>query len=212
MCFLILKKKCEGVQMLAISLAGTSWAHNSRVGFKLATLSLISILIFFITNWILLLFCLIGIVFLYYSVSFNALRKGMNLLHPIVLVIGLIWIFHILRGEYLSGIIICLRLVVLVALANFVTLTSKLSDMMELFLWILNPLKLIGIKTAPIALALGMVIRFTPVLIERAKQLSQSWRARGLRYTNWRIIIPIFITVIDDADRVSEAIRARGGV
>jgi biotin transport system permease protein len=76
----------------------------------------------------------------------------------------------------------------------------------------LHPLKLIGVKTSSIGLALGMVIRFTPVLIERAKQLLESWRARGLKHINWRIILPIFITVIDDADRVAEAIRARGGI
>jgi biotin transport system permease protein len=103
-------------------------------------------------------------------------------------------------------------LLVLFALANFVTVTSKLSDMIEFFLWILHPLKLIGVKTSSIGLALGMVIRFTPVLIERAKQLLESWRARALKRTNWRIILPIFITVIDDADRVAEAIRARGGI
>jgi biotin transport system permease protein len=57
-----------------------------------------------------------------------------------------------------------------------------------------------------------MVIRFTPVLIARSKQLLESWRARGLKHINWRIILPIFITVIDDADRVAEAIRARGGI
>jgi biotin transport system permease protein len=33
-----------------------------------------------------------------------------------------------------------------------------------------------------------------------------------LKHINWRIILPIFITVIDDADRVAEAIRARGGI
>ena len=198
--------------MLAISIMGPSWAHNLQIGYKLAALSFISVIIFFINNWLLLSVFLVGLIFLYSSVSLFALRKGILLLRPLIWVILLIWIFHLIRGEYLAGTVTCLRLLVLFALANFVTMTSKLSDMIEFFLWILHPLKLIGVKTSSIGLALGMVIRFTPVLIERAKQLLESWRARALKRTNWRIILPIFITVIDDADRVAEAIRARGGI
>lgn len=209
---LILKKKCKGVQMLAISIMGPSWAHDLRIGYKLAVLSFVSITMFFINNWLLLSIFLVGLILLYFSVSISALRKGILLLRPLIWIVGLIWIFHLFRGEYLLGTVICLRLMVLFALANFVTLTSRLSDMIELFLWILHPLKLAGVKTSPIGLAFGMVIRFTPVLIERSKQLLESWRARGLKHTSWRIILPIFITVIDDADRVAEAIRARGGI
>jgi len=198
--------------MLAISIAGISWAHKLRVGYKLATLSIFSIFIFYVNSLFLLLLILFGMLLLYYSVSIVVLRKGILLLRPLILVIGLIWIFHIIREEFLSGTVICLRLIILFALANFVTLSSRLSDMIELFLWILHPLKLIGVRTSPIGLALGMVIRFTPVLIARSKQLLESWRARGLKHINWRIILPIFITVIDDADRVAEAIRARGGI
>ncbi|MBT4471495.1 MAG: ABC transporter permease, partial [Rhodobacterales bacterium] len=40
--------------MLAISIMGPSWAHNLQIGYKLAALSFISVIIFFINNWLLL--------------------------------------------------------------------------------------------------------------------------------------------------------------
>ncbi len=62
--------------MLAISIAGISWAHKLRVGYKLATLSIFSIFIFYVNSLFLLLLILFGILLLYYSVSIAVLRKG----------------------------------------------------------------------------------------------------------------------------------------
>jgi biotin transport system permease protein len=197
--------------MLSISLAGHSWAHRTRVGAKMAALAVVSVALFWVNSWVILCIALCGVFALYASVD-GALRKGIWLMKPILWIVGIIWVFHAFRGEYLAGAIVCLRLLVLVGLANFVTLTSKLTDMIDLFLWLLSPLQRIGVKTGAIGLALGMVMRFTPVLIERAGQLMQSWRARGGIGASWRIILPLFITVVDDADRVAEALRARGGI
>jgi biotin transport system permease protein len=198
--------------MLAISVEGDSWAHRLCVGKKMAALAIVSIALFWIDNLFVLAGVLGVVVVLYASISRTAMRMGLRLMRPLFWVVGLIWIFHAIRAEYLAGTVICLRLMVLVAMANFVTLTSRLTEMTDMFLWLLSPLQRVGISTAPFALALSMVMRFTPVLIERASRLSESWRARGGKRANWRILLPLFITVVDDADRVAEALKARGGV
>jgi biotin transport system permease protein len=197
--------------MLSISLAGHSWAHKMKVGHKMAMLAVVSIVLFWVNSWVILCVALFGVLALYASVD-GAVRKGAWLMKPILWIVGIIWIFHAFRGEYLAGSVVCLRLLVLVGLANFVTLTSKLTDMIDLFLCLLSPFKRLGVRTGAIGLALGLVMRFTPVLIERTGQLTQSWRARGGVGASWRLILPLFITVVDDADRVAEALRARGGI
>ena len=198
--------------MLAISLAGTSWAHGMRVGAKLAALALVSISLFWVDSPLLLILVLGCVVALYATLGAGALRQGVILMRPIFWVVAIIMAFHAVRGEFGSGGVIILRLLALVGLANFVTLTSRLTDMIDVFLWMLTPLKHLGVNTGAIGLALGMVMRFTPVFIARAKQLGQSRRARGGTKISWRIILPLFITVVDDADHVAESLRARGGV
>ena len=197
--------------MLSISMVGNSWAHKMKIVHKMAMLAIASIVLFWVNSWVILCVALLGVLVLYASVD-GAVRKGAWLMKPILWIVGIIWVFHAFRGEYLAGSVVCLRLLVLVGLANFVTLTSKLTDMIDLFLWLVSPLEYVGVRTGAIGLALGMVMRFTPVLIERAGQLLQSWRARGGKGASWRIILPLFITVVDDADRVAEALRARGGI
>jgi biotin transport system permease protein len=57
-----------------------------------------------------------------------------------------------------------------------------------------------------------MVIRFTPVLIDKGAGLSEAWRARSKKRPSWRIVMPLLVTALDDADSVAEALKARGGV
>ena len=61
-------------------------------------------------------------------------------------------------------------------------------------------------------MAVGLVIRFTPVLIDRAERLAEAWRLRSTKRANWRLLAPLGLSVMDDAEQIAEAIRARGGI
>ena len=109
------------------------------------------------------------------------------------------------------GVVIALRMLNAVALANLVTMTTKLEDMMEVAHRLLSPFARFGLKLRAIELAAAMVIRFTPVLAQKGAALAQAWRARSRRRAGWRVILPFMVLALDDADHVAEALRARGG-
>jgi biotin transport system permease protein len=98
-----------------------------------------------------------------------------------------------------------------VAFANFVTMTTRLSDMMRVIERLLRPLSRLGLSARQLALAVALVIRFVPVMLARAGQIRESWRARSPRRPGWRILVPIILSALDDADHVAQALRARGG-
>jgi biotin transport system permease protein len=99
-----------------------------------------------------------------------------------------------------------------VGLANLVTITTRLTDMMGVVRWLCTPLRAIGVKSDRIELAMALVIRFTPVLIDKGAMLAMAWRARAARRVGWRIVTPFAVLAIDDAEHVAEALRARGGL
>ncbi|OYW46725.1 MAG: hypothetical protein B7Z31_15670 [Rhodobacterales bacterium 12-65-15] len=107
--------------------------------------------------------------------------------------------------------VILLRLVTAVALANFVTMTTRLSDMIAVFQWLARPLAPLGLSPRRLALALALTIRFIPVMLDRHAQISQSWMARSPRPPRWKVLVPTTLAALDDADRAAEALRARGG-
>ena len=197
--------------MLVLSIETRTWAHNVPVGLKMLVLLIASFVLFSITNIFFLIPFLFISILLYLSLGWVVCVIGLKSLRPIVWVLGIILIFHFLRTEMLQGSIIVIRIAILALLANFVTMTSRLTDTIDMVLWVLSPLKILGVRIASIGLVFALVMRFTPVLIQRASSLSMAWRARAKSTRNWRIIMPLFISVIDDAENISEALRARGG-
>ena len=99
-----------------------------------------------------------------------------------------------------------------VGLANLVTMTTRLSDMIEIVGSLAYPLKNFGLNPKIIQLSMALVIRLTPVLVHKGQQLTLAWKARSSRAPGWRIILPFTILALDDTDHIAEALRARGGV
>jgi len=69
----------------------------------------------------------------------------------------------------------------------------------------------LGVNTRPIEIAVALVVRYTPVLIVKGGMLVEAWRARSTRKSNWRVVFPLCLVAVDDAERVAEALKARGG-
>lgn len=139
------------------------------------------------------------------------LRAGLRALRVVLPFVVILLLWHAVTGELRQGIAITLRMVALVALANLVTMTTPLDDMVALLHRLTAPLRRLGVGTAPLELAIPLVIRFTPVLVARAETLAEAWRARSRRRPGWQLVLPLTLQALDDADHVGEALRARGG-
>ncbi len=186
-------------------------AHDWPAGIKFAGLCVATLVLFLIEDLpsIVVVFAFIlGIYALPGAVFFTTGLRQMRILWPFILVV-LVW--HSWIGELIEGLVIVLRLCSAVALANLVTMTTRLSDMIAVVRHVSTPLRHFGLKTKVLELAIALVIRLTPVLLSKGRQLSESWRARSRKRSNWRIILPFTILALDDAEHVAEALRARGG-
>ncbi len=139
-------------------------------------------------------------------------RHGLRLLRPLWPFVLIILLWHGWTGEIAAGALIMGRLLTAVALANLVTMTTRLDDMIGVMERLAQPLARLGLSPRVLAVAVALVIRFTPVLMDKAGQLMQAWRARSARRVNWRVVLPISLMALDEAEHVAEAIRARGGL
>ena len=89
--------------------------------------------------------------------------------------------------------------------------------MMLIFLWTLrrrcaSSMTTKSQATALMSLALALVIRFIPVMLTRTEAISLAFRARSPRRPGWRLLMPVSLAALDDAEHVADALRARGGV
>lgn len=138
---------------------------------------------------------------------FAGLRQ-LRILWPFMLIVA---VWHLWTADIAVGASVILRMLSAVALANLVTMTTRLSDMIDVVHVLVAPLARFGLNPRVLELAIALVIRLTPVLVQKGTTLSQAWRARSRRAPRWHIILPFTVLALDDADHVAEALRARGG-
>ena len=198
--------------MISLTSPVETRAHGWPAGAKLAALCAVTVVLFAAEALAVQAAFFAAMLALFAAGGREFARAGLGrlaILWPYVLLV-LAW--HAVTGEPLQGLRIALRMVTAVGLATLVTMTTRLREMMGVVRWLAAPLRALGLRTRGIELAVALVIRFTPVLADKGQLLAQSWRARSARRVGWRILMPFAVLAIDDAERVAEALRARGGL
>jgi len=188
----------------------TPW-HRVPVAWKFTGLCVVSFFLFMQDNWQIQVAALVVVTSLYLLGGLKFLQAGvkrLRFLWPFLLVIA---VWHVATHSMLEGLSIALRLVTIMALSNLMTMTSRLADMLDWLRKLMKPLRMLGINTRPIELAIALVVRFTPILIGKASVIADAWRMRSIKRPGFRIVFPLSLAAIDDAEYVAEALRARGG-
>ena len=197
--------------MLTLTSPVETWAHRVPAGAKLAAMALATTGLFALDAPSALAAALALTVALHLTGGLRFAVAGLWLLRPLWPFILIVGVWHLWTGDIAGGATVLLRMVTAVALANFVTMTTRLSDMLAVIERLARPLRPLGLSPRRLAIAVALVIRFIPVMLDRLEQIGASWRARSPRRPRWRVLVPATLAALDDADRTAEALRARGG-
>lgn len=196
--------------MLTLTSSVKTWAHSLPAAGKLAALAVATTALFLVDAPWVLTAAGAAVAGLYLSAGPGFARTGLRQLSPLWPFVVIVGLWHFWTGDVADGAAILLRMVTAVALANFVTMTTRLSDMLAVFERLARPISPI-LPPRRLALAFALVIRFIPVMLDRMALIRQSWSARSPRSPRWRVMVPATLAALEDADRVAEALRARGG-
>lgn len=197
--------------MISLTSPVETRAHRWPAGLKLGALCLASTGLFLTGSPAILAGALLLTLALYAAPGPLFLRVGLRGLRVALPFVVILLVWHAAIGDLRGGVLITLRMVTLIALANLVTMTTSLEDLVDLVHALTAPLRRLGVPTYPLETAIPLVIRFTPVLVGKAETLVLAWRARSRRRPGWRLILPLTLAALDDADHVGESLRARGG-
>ena len=207
-----LTRQASAVRMLSLTSPTDTPYHQLPCGLKLGFLCLATFVLFADSS-IAVHFAACGFVALLYAAPGpRFLQTGVRRLSPLLPFLLIIVVWHVLTGAFRDGCTIVLRLITVVGLANLVTMTTRLDDLIRVAELLLAPLKIIGLQSRALAISLALVIRFTPILLMKGRLLADAWAARSADRTGWRILGPFTALAIDDAERVAEALKAKGGI
>ncbi|PAY24479.1 cobalt ABC transporter [Dietzia natronolimnaea] len=101
-------------------------------------------------------------------------------------------------------------LLVAVAIAGLVALTTKVSDMLDAVTRAARPLRHIGVSPDRVALVLVLTIRAIPLLARQLRQVTEARKARGLGMSIRALVVPTVLGALTTADQLGDALAARG--
>jgi len=195
--------------MISGYLARETWLHSVRAGAKLSALAIVSFAVLPVQDWRLLGVGLCLVLALYASLGTDALRR-IAALKPFAPLLVIIFVLHGLTGDWAAGASAIARLVMMILLADLVSMTTTMQDMMQALMPVLRLLRPLGVNPKKLSLAVSLVVRFVPVLAANWQARSEAWRARTGRKASWRLIGPFIGETLRMADQVAEALDARG--
>lgn len=109
-----------------------------------------------------------------------------------------------------TALVSALRLLSLVLLADLVSVTTPMADILRAIHGLLAPLQLLGISIKKLELGIGLMIRMTALLNQRRKVLTQAIRVRTKRRVGLRAIVPLVRQLGPGNRQLAEALYARG--
>ena len=180
---------------------------------KIALSCCAAAILFFIKNPI-VMFCIFLVLLLIYFLAGGLKFLGLGLYHLKITIpfVTILAVWHLYLGNADKGVTLIFRLISAFLIANLFLLTSKIHDIILAIQKYSFYLKIFRINPHAVSITLGLFIRSIPILKQRAKNLMLAQSARSTKRSFWRISVPLALSILDDADHVSEALRARGGI
>ena len=195
--------------MIGVYVAGDSAVHRARPGVKLAVLLaattalLLAARLEVVTAGALIVVA----VGLWAGLGLRGLGRLVWPLRWIVVVLTPVqaWLAGWERAYVVVG-----GLVVAVTAASLVSATTRVADMTDAIVRIVAPARRIGIDPERVGLVIALAIRSVPVLLDGLRVVREARQARGMRLTPDTLLTPLVVLVVRHADRVGEALAARG--
>ena len=188
---------------------GTSLLHRAGAGTKLLGLLVFSAVL---VGWQSPVMVLVGalVVAALYGIGGFGVRTVLRQVWPLRWFVLLLLPFQWWTAGWRGAVVVVGTLVVAVVGAALVSLTTRVTDLLDVIAAVLQPARAIGVDPERVALVLALTIRAVPVIAATLSEARDARRARGLERSTRALLTPIVVRTIRHADRVGDALAARG--
>ncbi|HCD2523072.1 TPA: energy-coupling factor transporter transmembrane protein EcfT [Corynebacterium striatum] len=132
-----------------------------------------------------------------------------QLLPPLYLLLALA-AFQWWQKDFVTAVVMFFSVYASIIAAVLLTLTTKVSDMMESFERALQPFAKLGLPVENLSLAMSLTIRLLPLMLGTVNEVLDARKARGAGTSLLAFGTPVVIRSIRRAQAMGEALQARG--
>ena len=198
------------IRTLGVYYPGTSFLHRLPAAAKLVGLVLWVIAVAVgccQVSWVTVPFILVAILLAVVHAPVRIVWAQIWPTLPLLTLIALYqwWAVGWQEALRITGIILCC---VLAAIS--VTLTTRVTDMIDGYVVLLHPLRRLGIPTDRIALTFALTLQTIPVISAMVNDVRESLWSRGATRSLRALTTPLLSRILLYADGVADALVARG--
>ena len=195
--------------MIGLYRAGSSVLHRVPAGWKLLAMLLAIIgVVLLSAPWQLGVAALV--VAGGFAVARIPARSVWAQLWPMRWLLLLVAVFQVIFAGPERAVMVCGTLLLTVAIAALVTLTTRVTEMLDVCQRLLGPLRRLGVDPDRAGLVLALTIRCVPLMVDIVGAVSEARKARGAGFSLRALVVPSVVRALRRADAIGDALTARG--
>jgi biotin transport system permease protein len=195
--------------MIGLYVPGTSVVHRAPPGLKLALLAAF-VLVLGIWRTPAVVAAGLAVVVAVTALARLGARPVLAQVRPVLLIVAVVAAAQVWLADARTAAVVAGSLLLAVAGAGLVTLTTRTQDLLDAVVVVLRPLRRVGVDPDRVGLVLALTVRTVPVLAGLAAEVRDARRARGAERSVRAFAVPLVIRAVRHADRLGEALAARG--
>lgn len=131
-------------------------------------------------------------------------------LWPMRWLLLLVAVFQVIFAGPERAVMVCGTLLLTVAIAALVTLTTRVTEMLDVCQRLLGPFRRVGVDPDRAGLVLALTIRCVPLMVDIVGAVSEARKARGAGFSLRALVVPSVVRALRRADAIGDALTARG--
>jgi len=195
--------------VIGVYRAGNSLLHRTPAGAKLLCLLVFTTLLLIFRSPATMGVGLIVVVLAYALAAFTPVVM-LQQIWPMKWIVVLLFPFQWWIAGWQAAVIVVGTLVLAVAAAGLVSLTTRTTDLLAVIEWAIQPLRYVRVDPERVALLLTLTIRVVPVINGLVHDVRDARRARGMERSVRAYVTPVVIRTVGYAERLGDALVARG--
>ena len=185
-----------------------TWLHAVPAAFKLLVLAVLGTGLFLTQALLPLAWTTLLCVCVFVSLG-RAARRAKPLVMGVFVASLLVAAFHVWMQHPALAALTVMRLVSATLMGIALTLTTRHSDLLQVFEQVLSPLQRLGFKPDQLALQLALMLRFTEHFFVMWRRLDDAYRLRTGKAGGFKILAPLTIQMLIAARRVADTLHVR---
>ncbi|WP_203566689.1 energy-coupling factor transporter transmembrane component T family protein [Aestuariimicrobium ganziense] len=199
-----------GAQLFGQHLPTGSWVHRLGIGTKYALVLLPSLASLVVRQWWLAL-ALVALGAGLLLASRIPARWSLRLPWYFVVMAVLVSLYGFIAVSWQAGTTTLANIIGALLVSRVLTMTTPAADLVDALVGVARPLdRFVPQASERFGLAVALMLRSIPHLVDSFGQVRQAARARGLQRRVAGLLTPVVIMAVAHAQRSGEALTARG--